>query len=84
MRFTDLEVETPPPPPTHTHTINRVKVPKHVIQQIRLYCNGPTRGEFKYCTEAREEGCVLSFQLEKRTFSSKIDVKIYCSILKVS
>ena len=34
--------------------------------------------------EAPEEACVLSFQLEeKRTFSSKVDVKIYCSILKV-
>ena len=32
-----------------------------------------------------EEGCVLSFQLEKkRTLSLKVDVKIYCSILKVS
>ena len=31
------------------------------------------------------EGCVLSFQLEKKKpFSSKVDVKIYCSILKVS
>ena len=56
-----------------------------MIQQIRLYCSGPTGEEFKYYMETPEEGCVLSFQLEKkRTFSSKVDVKIYCSILKVS
>ena len=63
MQFTDLEVENTPLP-----TINRVKRPKHVIRQIRLYCNGPTREEFKYCMEAPEEGCALSFQLEKNIF----------------
>ena len=48
-------------------------------------CSGPTREEFKYCMEAPEEECVLSFHLEKkRKFSSKVDVKSYCSILKVS
>ena len=48
-----------------------------MIQRILLYSNGPTWEEFKYCMEAPEEGCVLSFQLEKeRTLSSKVDVKI--------
>ena len=54
---------------------------KHVIQQIRLYCSGPAREEFKYCMEAPEEGCVLSFQLQKkRIFSSKVDVKFIVQI----
>ena len=45
---------------------------------------GPSREEFKYCIEAPEEGSVLSCHLEKKgTFSSKVDVKVYCSILKV-
>ena len=39
----------------------------------------------KYCMEAPEEGCVLSFQLEnKRTFSLEVDEKIYRSVFKVS
>ena len=42
------------------------------IQEIRLYCNGPALGEFKYCIEGPEKDMYLPFQLErKRTIFQK-------------
>ena len=35
----------------------RVKYEKHVIREIKLYCNGRAFKEFKYCIDSWEEGC---------------------------
>ena len=43
-----------------------------MIQQIRLYCSGPTREEFKYCMEATE----------RRDVSSRFDWKEKNSFFK--
>ena len=53
-----------------TDTLLRLK---HVIQETRLYCNGPTWGEFKYCTEGLEEGFVpaISGGKEKNSLFQK-------------
>ena len=44
-----------------------------MIQEIKLYCNGPAWGEFKYCMEGPGEGYVpaVSAGKEKNNFFQK-------------
>ena len=52
-----------------------------MIQEIKLCYNDIAQGEFKYCPEGPGEDMYLPFNLErKRTFFSKVDAKICCSI----
>ena len=46
--------------PCRPYSHCKLKDEKHVIQQMTLYCSGPTREELKYCMEATERRHVSS------------------------
>ena len=51
-----------------------------MIQQIRLYCSGPTREEFKYCmeaTERRDVSCRFSWKENNSFFKSRCKTLLF-------